>query len=211
MTLTMHIVQRFVCLEKHSINPIHYIIIIVLGNNESVWVWVSVGEWLFSPVDASVVVVAIEELDLLKGLLAGVVTGQVWVHAKKQVECRRTWEGRRSDADRAEEEEEEESNGQSWSKLDQGVMYWKHKCAISQRRNINLMHHKSDGRNTRLSFKPHKHVRNSACRGRLSTASHPSSEAQWWAVWGSDRTFSLWTKCPCAFCPRTDPVHTQRR
>lgn len=45
---------------------------------------------LFLPVDASVVVVPIEELDLLKGLLAGVVTGQVWVHAEKQVESRRT-------------------------------------------------------------------------------------------------------------------------
>lgn len=32
---------------------------------------------------------AIEELDLLKGLLAGVVTGQIWVHAKEQVERRR--------------------------------------------------------------------------------------------------------------------------
>lgn len=39
------------------------------------------------PVNASVVVVAVEELDLLKGLLAGVVTGQVRVHTKKQVEC----------------------------------------------------------------------------------------------------------------------------
>lgn len=43
----------------------------------------------FLPVNASVVVVPIEELDLLKGLLAWIVTGQVRVHAKKQVErCR---------------------------------------------------------------------------------------------------------------------------
>lgn len=49
--------------------------------------------WGFLPVNASVVVVAIEELDLLKGLLAGVVTGQIRVHAKKQVERCRPWEG----------------------------------------------------------------------------------------------------------------------
>ena len=49
--------------------------------------------WGFLPVDASVVVVSIEELDLLKGLLAGVVTGQVGVHAKKQVEGCCPWEG----------------------------------------------------------------------------------------------------------------------
>ena len=48
----------------------------------------------FLPVDASVVVVTIEELDLLKGLLAGVVAGQVRVHAKKQVECSCPWEGK---------------------------------------------------------------------------------------------------------------------
>lgn len=48
--------------------------------------------WSFLPVNASVVVVPIEELDLLKGLLAGVVTGQVRVHAKKQVERCRPWE-----------------------------------------------------------------------------------------------------------------------
>lgn len=43
------------------------------------------------PVNASVVVVAIEELDLFKRLLAGVVTGQVRVHAKKQVERCCSW------------------------------------------------------------------------------------------------------------------------
>lgn len=50
--------------------------------------------WGFLPVNASVVVVPVEELDLLKGLLAGVVTGQVRVHAKKQVERSRPWEGK---------------------------------------------------------------------------------------------------------------------
>lgn len=40
------------------------------------------------PINASVVVVAIEELDLLKSLLTGVVAGQVRVHAKEQVERR---------------------------------------------------------------------------------------------------------------------------
>lgn len=39
------------------------------------------------------VVVSIEELDLLKGLLVGVVAGQVRVHAQKQIEGCRTWEG----------------------------------------------------------------------------------------------------------------------
>ena len=33
------------------------------------------------PVDASLVVVSAEELDLFKGLFAGVVTGEVRVHA----------------------------------------------------------------------------------------------------------------------------------
>ncbi len=50
--------------------------------------------WGFLPVNAPVVVVPIEELDLLKGLLAGVVTGQVRVHAEKQVEGCRPWEGK---------------------------------------------------------------------------------------------------------------------
>lgn len=52
--------------------------------------WIMAGRL---PVNASVVVVPIEELDLLKGLLAGVVTGQVRVHAKKQVQRSRPWEG----------------------------------------------------------------------------------------------------------------------
>lgn len=46
-----------------------------------------------SPVDASVVVVSVEELDLLERLLAGVVTGQVRVHTEEQVQCCCTWEG----------------------------------------------------------------------------------------------------------------------
>lgn len=41
----------------------------------------------FLPVDAPVVVVPVEELDLLERLLAGVVTGQVRVHAEKQIQC----------------------------------------------------------------------------------------------------------------------------
>lgn len=56
--------------------------------------------WGVLPVDASVVVVPIEELDLLKGLLAGVVTGQVRVHAKEQVERRRPWEAKESGVDK---------------------------------------------------------------------------------------------------------------
>lgn len=41
----------------------------------------------FLPVYASVVVVPIEELDLFKSLLTGIVTGQIRMHAKKQVQC----------------------------------------------------------------------------------------------------------------------------
>lgn len=41
----------------------------------------------FLPVYASVVVVSIEELDLFKSLLTGIVTGQIRMHAKKQVQC----------------------------------------------------------------------------------------------------------------------------
>ena len=63
--------------------------------------------WGFLPVDASVVVVPIEELDLLKGLLTGVVTGQIRVHAKKQVECCCAWEERKSEWIRQEGENEE--------------------------------------------------------------------------------------------------------
>ena len=44
-----------------------------------------------SPVDPPVVVVSVKELDLLKGLLAGVVTGQVWMHAQEQVERCGPW------------------------------------------------------------------------------------------------------------------------
>ena len=46
-----------------------------------------VGAWKgHSPVDPPVVVVSVKELDLLEGLLAGVVTGQVWMHTQEQVE-----------------------------------------------------------------------------------------------------------------------------
>lgn len=58
------------------------------------WTWLVNDVGGFLPVDASVVVVPIEELDLLKRLLAGVITGQVGVHAEKQVERCRPWEGR---------------------------------------------------------------------------------------------------------------------
>ena len=58
------------------------------------WMWLVHDVGGFLPVDASVVVVPIEELDLLKRLLAGVITGQVRVHAEKQVERRRPWKGR---------------------------------------------------------------------------------------------------------------------
>lgn len=46
------------------------------------------------PVDASVVVVSVEELDLLERLLARVVTGQVRVHTEEQVQCCCTWDGK---------------------------------------------------------------------------------------------------------------------
>lgn len=49
-----------------------------------------------------------------------------------------------------------------------------------------------------------------SCRGCRSTASHLFSEGQWRAVWGSGHMFSLWTRCPCAFCPRKDPVATAK-
>lgn len=39
----------------------------------------------FLPVYASVVVVSIKELDLFESLLTGIVTGQIRMHAKKQV------------------------------------------------------------------------------------------------------------------------------
>lgn len=59
------------------------------------------------PVDASVVVVAVEELDLLEGLLAGVVTGQVGVHAEEQVErcrsCQSTIKKKRSEIEELQE------------------------------------------------------------------------------------------------------------
>lgn len=61
---------------------------------------------LFLPVDASVVVMPVEELDLLKGLLAGVITGQIRVHAKKQVECRRAWGERKTEWSRQERNKE---------------------------------------------------------------------------------------------------------
>lgn len=38
------------------------------------------------PVNAFVVVSAVEELDFFKGLLTGVVTGQIGMHAQKQIE-----------------------------------------------------------------------------------------------------------------------------
>ena len=57
----------------------------------------------FLPVNASVVVVPIEELDLLKGLLAWIVTGQVRVHAKKQVESCRPWEAGKSRVEKMKE------------------------------------------------------------------------------------------------------------
>ena len=50
-----------------------------------------------SPVDPPVVVVSVEELDLLEGLLAGVVTGQVWMHAQEEVEGRGPWRRRRAE------------------------------------------------------------------------------------------------------------------
>ena len=46
-----------------------------------------------TPVDSSVVVVTVEELDLLEGLLAGVVAGQVRVHTQEEIEGRRTCAG----------------------------------------------------------------------------------------------------------------------
>lgn len=46
----------------------------------------------FLPVYASVVVVPIKELDLFKSLLTGIVTGQIRMHAKKQVQCCRPCE-----------------------------------------------------------------------------------------------------------------------
>ncbi len=37
------------------------------------------------------VVSAVEELDLFKGLLAGVVTGQIGMHAQEQIESSSSW------------------------------------------------------------------------------------------------------------------------
>lgn len=56
----------------------------VILNKECVNVCVGV---CFVPVYASVVVVPIKELDFFKGLLTGIVTGQIRMHAKKQVQC----------------------------------------------------------------------------------------------------------------------------
>lgn len=47
-----------------------------------------------SPVDALVVVAPIEELDLLEGLLAGVVAGQVRVHSQEEIESCSAWRDR---------------------------------------------------------------------------------------------------------------------
>lgn len=44
-----------------------------------------------TPVNSLVIITAIEELDLLKGLLAGIITGQVRMHSQKQIERCRSW------------------------------------------------------------------------------------------------------------------------
>lgn len=44
-----------------------------------------------TPVNALVIITTVEELDLLKGLLAGIITGQIRMHSQKQIERGRSW------------------------------------------------------------------------------------------------------------------------
>lgn len=80
------------------------------------------------PVNASVVVVPIEELDLLKGLLAGVVTGQVRVHAKEQVQRGCPWEGNKRIKESSGEKWEE--NSKRFNRLTECVC--NNKCGLDE-------------------------------------------------------------------------------
>lgn len=44
-----------------------------------------------APVNALVIITTVEELDLLKGLLAGIITRQIRMHSQKQIERCCSW------------------------------------------------------------------------------------------------------------------------